>query len=647
MQELEIARAHHLAGRLEEAERQYREIVAAEPGHSGAWHLLGVLAYQTGQAALAADLIGRALLIEPSNPDFLNNLGLVCRALGRPKDAEKQHRAALRIKPDHAAAHGNLGIALADLGRRKEAETSYRRAIALDPSLVDAMNNLGNLLREAGRLQESEKCFRDALKIRPDFAEGHSNLGNVLRLQGRLDEAERCCRQAIVLRPAFVEGMASLGLVLQAARRPAEAEKWLRQALAARPEDLDARIQLGNVLWDQERVEEAAAVYGEALVRDPASALAHNNLGIVLAALGRPEQAEAACRRAIALKPDFSDAHSNLGNALRDQGRLDEAAVSVGIALKLSPANGGAQLNDALLRLLRGDYEGGWRAYEARWKDPVLRPDPRRFPQPCWDGTQDLGGKSILLHAEQGLGDTVQFLRYAPLVAAKGAEVLLEVQGVMASALAGMPGVERIVAASAEVPAADFHCPLMSLPFVFGTRLETIPSSPYLTVDAAAAGAWRRKLSGDAARLVGLCWKGNPRNRLDRMRSASLAAFLPLLDCPGTRFVSLQQDLEAEERALVAGRQNFIHEGMTFEDKAALAGALDLVISVDTVWAHWAGAIGRPLWVLLPQVPPWMWLLERGDSPWYGSARLFRQARRGDWHATIAAVALELERLPG
>jgi Flp pilus assembly protein TadD len=609
MLDLQQARAHHLAGRLAEAEAAYRDAVAADPGHAEAWHLLGVIAYQTGRFAEAEALIGNALKIGPHNPDFLSNLGLVCRALGRPKEAVRHCRAALAARPDHAAAHGNLGVALRELGRRKEAEAEFRRAVALDPAQLDAMNNLGNLLRE----------------------------------EGRLDEAERILREALVRDPTFVEAAVGLGLVMQARRRPELAEDLFRQALALRPEFAAARLQLGNALWAQARVPEAEQACREAIAADPGSAHAYNNLGLALAAQGRLEEAEASLRSALALAPEFADAYSNLGSALRDQGRLEDARAMVEQALALAPGNAGAHLNDAMLRLLQGDYAAGWRALEWRWKDPDLWPDMRRFPGRRWQGKEDLRGKTVLLHAEQGLGDTVQFARFVPLVAARGARVLFEVQPALAAALYGMPGVERLVAASAQPPDADFHCPLMSLPRALGVTLETLPAAvPYVPLDAGAVAAWRGKLSAGGQRLVGLCWKGNPRNRLDRLRSLRLADALPLLEAPGVRFVSLQEDLDEEERALVAGRGNFVHERLPFKDKAELAGALDLVISVDTVWAHWAGAIARPLWVLLPSVPPWTWLLGRDDSPWYPTARLFRQAQRGDWAGVVSRAAREL-----
>ncbi len=606
MADLNAARELHLAGRWEEAEAAYREVLAVEPGRSGAWHLLGVLAHQRGEHAQAEDLITRALKIAPGDPDYLNNLGLVCRALGRPKDALRHHRAALAAKPDLAAAHANLGVVLAELGRRKQAEASLRRAVALDPAQADALNNLGNLLREAGRL----------------------------------DEAEAALRQAMALRPAFAEAMVGLGLVLRAKRQPEMAEGCFRDAIAARSGYLVARVELGNALWEQGRVPQAAEAWREAAAADPSSAVAHNNLGLALAALGRLEEAEATYRRALALQPGFADAHGNLGNALRDLGRLEEAGAAIGRARTLAPGDGGAQVNEAMLCLLRGDYAAGWRAFEARWRDPSLRPDVRRYPQRRWQGREDLRGKTLLVHAEQGLGDTLLFARFVAQVAALGARVLLEVQPPLAPALQGMAGAERVVAADATPPAADFHCPLMSLPHALGITLENLPARvPYVPVDAGAAAAWRARLARTGERLVGLCWKGNPRNRLDRQRSQQLADLGPLLAVPGLRFVSLQEALEPEERELLAARANFIHRDLAFKAKAELAAAMDLVISVDTVWAHWAGAIGKPLWVMLPQVPPWVWMLGRDDSPWYPSARLYRQARRGDWATVVADVA--------
>ena len=521
------------------------------------------------------------------------------------------------------------GISLHEQGRVAEAEASFRSALAADPTLVDVMNNLANLLRESGRLEEAEALLRQALELAPGLAKAHLNLGNVLRMRGRLEEAERSCWRALSLNPRFAEAYVGFALVLQALGRLPNAEQALREALLLRPGHLDTQVRLGNLLWEAGRWPEAEQQFLAAISAHAITAPAHNNVGIAFSALGRIEDAEESYRRALAIEPGFSDAQGNLGNALRDQGRLEEAGACFREALRLAPAEAGAHLNAAIHYLLCGDYAAGWPEYEWRWRDRSLRPDRRAFAQPLWTGKEDLRGKTILLHAEQGLGDTVQFARYAPLVAQKGARVMLEVQPLLAPALAGMEGVEQVIAAGDALPAAEFHCPLMSLPLAMGTdSLTKIPSpGGYLSPASLPAGG---------ERLVGLCWRGNPRNRIDRSRSARLADFLPLLAIPGVKFVSLQQLLDAEEYALVAGHANFVHEDMAFKDKAALVGTLDLVISVDTVWAHWAGAIGKPLWAALSFVPAWCWLLDRADSPWYASARLFRQRSRGDWAGVVA-----------
>jgi tetratricopeptide (TPR) repeat protein len=583
-QALKSAMEHHQAGRLQEAERIYQEVLKVEPDNPDALHLLGILAHQGGRHEIAIQLIGRALASCGS---------------------------ARLVNPIVADALFNLGNALKGLERHEEALANYDKALEIKPGLTEALNNRGIALKELKRFEEAIASYDRAITIRPDFAEAHANRGAALIALRRLEEALGSADEAIRLRPAFAMALIHRADALKGLKRLDEAIASYDRALAINPEAADAWTNRGNALKELRRIEDAIASYDRALAIRPGFALALSNRGIALQELDRFEEALASFGRAIAINAGFPEAH----------------------------------FNEGLCRLRMGDFEGGWAKYEWRWKCNDFTSPRRDFAQPLWLGDADIAGKTILLHAEQGLGDTIQFARYTQAVAQKGAKVILEVQPALKELLSSIPGAHRVMGAGEPLPAFDFHCPLLSLPLAFKTRLATIPAStPYLPTDKGAVSAWRAQLAVTDQPLVGLCWKGSPVHKGDRERSIRLKDLEPLLASRGVRFVSLQKDLSEEERAITAGTKNFIHPGADFKDTAAIVGALDLVISVDTAWAHWAGAIGKKVWVLLSFAPDWRWLAERGDSPWYPSARLFRQVRAGDWHAVIHDVLRDLPR---
>ena len=481
---------------------------------------------------------------------------------------------------------------------------------------------------QAGRLREAEALYRALLEAEPGNSEALHLLGVAAHQLGRHDEAAGLIGRAIAANPARPEFHSNLGEVQRALGRHAEAERCFRAALALDPGLAAAHGNLGHALLAQERFEPAAASYERAAELDPGNAGVLVNLAFALIRLERLQEAERRSRQAIALQPDNPETHQFLAVALAGLERFDEAADSYRRALALKPDYLEAHLNFAQLELMRGEYAQGWRDYAWRWK----RDDMPRAPESAgrlWSGAEDLRGKSILLQSEQGLGDTIHFCRYAPLVAAKGAKVYLRVPEVLA------PFVRHL--GSLEPTRTDYHCPLLSLPAALGTTLQTIPAQiPYLSADP---GDWRARLGGDGRKLVGLCWRGNPAYAGDRHRSTRLRTLEPLLAVPGVRFVSLQKEQREDER-----HPNLVHVGVDFSGTASLVTALDLVISVDTVWAHWAGAIGKPLWLMLSRQSHWCWLWGREDSPWYPSAKLFRQASAGDWSPVVERLARELGR---
>lgn len=471
----------------------------------------------------------------------------------------------------------------------------------------------GYELHVRGEFQAAEAAYREAIRLRPGDAEAWSNLGLALQAQRRLSEAEACQQHALRLAPDYPEAHNNLGLTQYEHGRVAEAENSFRGALRLRPEYPGALMNLGTALQSLNRLPEAEGCYRQALALGAPPAKVLNNVGLLLQELGRSAEAEEACRQALAHAPGQPDARTNL----------------------------------ALILLLRGAFEEGWREYEARWQVASMADAARRFPQPQWTGEQPLAGRTILLHAEQGFGDTLQFCRYAPLVAEKGARVLLESQAALCRIMGSLPGVAAVIPAGEPLPPFDLHCPLMSLPLAFGTMLETIPARvPYLRADPLAAASWRARLAPLPGRRVGLVWGGSSRlgqphaTAIDRRRSIPLEALAPLARVPGISFVSLQLGPPAAQAPPPGVRlHDPTRELADFADTAALIEGLDLVISVDTAVAHLAAALGKPVWMLNRFDTCWRWLLGRDDSPWYPTLRQFRQPAAGDWATPVAALA--------
>lgn len=488
-----------------------------------------------------------------------------------------------------------------------QAEVLYRIAAEHRPDDDAVLHLIGLTAYAAGEHARSLRLIERAIRIR-ESAEYHSNRGLALQSLGRLDEAIEAFRTSIRLDPAIAE----------------------------------SHYNLGTVLDDVGRCDEAAAAYQSALMLRPTYANAHFNLGQTLSRLGRMDEAEAAYRAAVDLMPALADARTNLGNLLMRRGLVAQAAASYQAAVDVAPDDPRAHWNLSLALLMSGDFERGWEEYDWRLRGGDPASARRDFTQPMWAG-EPLQGKTILLHAEQGLGDALHFVRYAPAVAQRGARVVLEVHRPLLRLLDGLPGVARVVARGEPLPAFDVHCPLLSLPRVFGTTLDSVPAAaPYVVPPAEAMQAWKARLGPRKGLSVGVVWAGNPKHTNDVNRSLRLAALLPLLDVPGVQAFSLQKDLRpGDSDALAALGARMVDLGPLlddFVDTAAVLANLDLLVTVDTSVAHLAGALGRPAWVLLPFVPDWRWMLDRPDTPWYPTMRLFRQPGPDDWDGAVGQL---------
>jgi hypothetical protein len=434
------------------------------------------------------------------------------------------------------------------------------------------------------------------------------------------------------------------GVTLHELQRIDEALAAYERAIALKPDFVEALNNRGNILAGLKRHDEALASFDRALVLRPDFAEAHNNRGVTLYELRRFDEALASHDRAIALKPNHPEALNNRANALHELRRHDEALASYERAIALKTGYAEAHWNEGLARLRLGDFRGGWPGYEWGWK-AGHRGTERRLARPRWTGAEPLAGKTVLLYAEQGFGDAIQFVRYAPLVAGAGARVVIEAHSSLAALLSGVQNVSSVVSRGRPLPAFDFHCPLLSLPLAFGTELHTIPARvPYLSAPKARLARWKARLPSTEGLRIGLTWSG--RKLPDPDRSMALAQLAALLDLPGVHFVSLQKDLRDSDEAALRGRPGLLHLGpdlADFADTAAVIAQLDLVISIDTAVAHLAGALGKPVWILLPFSSDWRWLLDRDDSPWYPTARLFRQDKTRTWDAVIARARAALD----
>jgi Flp pilus assembly protein TadD len=486
--------------------------------------------------------------------------------------------------------------------------STLQAEVAAHPQDADAHFALGNALMHAGRYRDAAEAYARSLARAPGNARAHNNLAVAFAEQRLFDRAIAHYREALRLDPGYA----------------------------------DAHYNAGNALRELARYGEAIGCYDRALALRPDWPGAHCNRGLALAAQGRQALAEAAYRAALAFDPDHAEAHNNLGLALQIQGRLDEAMAHFDRALALAPEFASAHANRAQLRLLQGDFRGGWPEYEWRWRLPgMFLP---RVEAPAWDGSA-LAGRTILLRAEQGFGDTIQFVRFAAVLQRAGATTLLECQPALAPLLAKARGVHAVVPRGSAPPRCDVQIPLASLPGALGVfDLAAIPAEvPYLVPDQVRRDRWREVLARHEGGKVGVAWRGNPRHPQDCHRSIPPERFAALAVVPGVTLVSLQ----AGERArgipgVVEPAPDPEREPLPFEDWAALVASLDLVVTCDTVMAHLAGALGVPVWIALPLVPDWRWLLGRDDSPWYPTARLFRQARLDDWDEVFGRMAAAL-----
>ncbi|PZV18107.1 MAG: hypothetical protein DCF22_02360 [Leptolyngbya sp.] len=597
------AQQHYQAGTLTEAEAVYRQIVQHDPHQVEALFWLALLADQAGRNQDSIDYYEQVLALQPNSAEAHGNLGSVLLKLGKVEEAIAHHRQALALMPDNAKAHYNLAIALYEQKQDQEAIALYQQAIAVQPDYANAHHNLGMAFYRQGKPEAAIDCYRQAVQLEPNHASAHNSLAVALYQQNKLDEAIEHYQQAIAIYPGYVNAHDNLGIALKQQGKLEDAATHFQQAIAFNPSYANAYINLGNTMRELGRFNEAIAYCQESIRLQPSNADAHNTYGCVLVDLARFKDAIACFEDAVRLRPDFADAHLNMG----------------------------------IILLQIGEFRRGFEEYHWRWKTKQC-PD-LRYTQALWTG-ESLNGKVILLTAEQGFGDTIQFARYAPMVAARGGEVIIACQKPLLRLLSTVPGVSRCVDRDKDNIDIHTHAPLLELPYILGTTTDTIPANvPYLS--PLSQSTIRLDVPPDTRLKIGIVWATNPSNSTSGKRSCSLSHFLSLLEVPGIALYSLQKEQPATDLALLHNtpRLQDLQDQLTdFADTACAIAQLDLIITVDTAVAHLAGALGKPTWTLLPHIADWRWLTDRDDNPWYPTMRLFRQNQPADWDGVMQQV---------
>ena len=651
---------HFQRGDYAEAGQAFRGATERDAACADAWHLWGVCEFHLGDAARGCELLAGAINLDPAQAAWHANLGLMQRAAGRVAAALASYDRSLALDAAAADAHCGRADMLRELSRQEEALCSYEQALLLDPACEAAHINRGILLDSLRRHEEALQSFDRALALEGTRADTHFNRGNALQALARHEDAASAFGRAIELEPCHAGAHHNRGLSLEQLQRPAQALHSYDAALALRPLHAECLRGRAHALRQLGRIPEAVESLQQAVEIDPLNAQSHLDLGACWVDLGDPQTALSWLNEAIALNPDLAQAHYNRGVALHHSHRLSEAVHSYELGIARTTDTAEMQWNKAVALLASGDWARGWAQYEWRWQQPGYAPQAGRYPQPLWAGEADPRGMTILLHAEQGLGDTLQFCRYARQVAALGAQVILRVQPPLVDLLSGLaPGRIQVVSLTDALPPFDAHCPLLSLPLALrrwhpqlplGLATETayLDGTPWASQDITdTLDTTRTPNDRPPARRpqIGLCWSGNPDNPLDGRRSLPLARLLKALPLEQAEWHLLQPALNEVEAQVIAQQPTVHHAPERLAGFAATAGlcaGLDQVITVDTSLAHLTGALGLPTWLLLPHTPDWRWGLMSESTVWYPSMRLWRQSRPGDWDGVLARVGSAL-----
>jgi len=652
-QAIQLDLDHHRAGRLQDAESIYRQILQHDPNNVDAIHLLGLLAHQTGHQDAAEQMLNRAIALG-AGAEAYNNLGSVWRARGDMDRAFAAYNKASELRPNLPEPQTNLGLLLHNAGRFDEALVHHRRALELNPNLVDAQHNLAMTLDRMGKADEATNAWEKALDLNPDHAGALLKFGAALARAGgtSADRAVTLLRRYTQLVSRDAEGFTNLSTALRAASRMDEALVAANKAIELAPERAEVYSNLGILLQKMDRYAEAVEALDRALQINPESGFDHGNLASVYEQMDRHDDSAREFETAAKLLPGFAHVHNTLSSLYRNMNRDAEALAAADRAMTIDPDHPDAHGNRAFALLSLGNLQDGFYEYEWRWRCKHFTTPMREFDRPMWDGS-DPRGRTILVHTEQGFGDVIQMARYLPMVADLGARIYIECFAPLKPLMENVRGVTRVMVAGIKLPDFDLHCPVMSLPRAFRTTLETIPNQvPYLTAPQRKREIWKPRIE-QAARgrrwRVGLMWGGN--KKPDPKRSCDLKLLAPLAVAGNdVSFISFQTGEHADQLREAPPELDIVHIGNELKDFADTAAALeniDLLITIDTAIAHLGGAVGVKTWTMVPHSPDWRWLRDREDSPWYPTMRLFRQPRRNAWPDVIDRVAAALKAFVG
>jgi tetratricopeptide (TPR) repeat protein/GT2 family glycosyltransferase len=618
---IEHIEQHQKDGNFRHSEQLFRSILQRNPNNPDALHSLGIIALKKGNHSAAIELIRKAIANNPRVPQYYNTLGLVFETLEKYEEAIAAYQQAISAKPDYAEAYHNMAVALQTQKQYAAAVEKCKQAVTIRPDYAEAYNTMAFSLEKQQKFTDAITNYKQAVGLKPDFAEAYNHLGVILNAQKRTSEAIEYFTKALRIDPNYAEIYNNMGIALKEKKHFTEAISYFEKAIQLEPDFAEAYYNLANSLRDETRCTEAIEYYRNAVRLKPDFAEAYNHLGVVLNAQGgyveKIENDEAIKNyiRALQINPDFAEAHWNLSLVLLRTGKLIE----------------------------------GWKEYQWR-RNPKLNITtyPHSFDKPRWDGSS-FRDKRLLVHYEQGLGDTIHFVRYLPMVKALGGTVILEVRKPLYKLLQHFPGVDELIEASFDKKPDvkfDYHTSLMDLPYIFATNLETIPAEvPYINCCPLKAKHWKKKLTGPDFK-IGIVWAGSPSHGNDHNRSCKIKYFASLSKIDGVRLYRLQKNETAEQVAVLADETMITNLGAEFKDFTDTAGVienLDLIISVDTSVLHLAGAMGKPVWALLPFAPEWRWMLNRQDNPWYPTMKLFRQKKWGQWESVFQEVAEELK----
>jgi tetratricopeptide (TPR) repeat protein len=607
--------------------------------------------YQAGNLQKTVNICKKIVKIQPNNINALNLLGIICYQIKDYDSAIKYSKKLINLNPGNARTYYILGHSMQEKGETDEAITHYQRSLQLDPNFADAYYNLGTILQDNKRYDEAISCYKKSLQLNPNDVDAYYNLARVLQEKEQFDEAITCYKKALQINPNLADAYNNIGTILIENEQFDEALTNCQKAFYLNPNLPDVHNNLGIINKEKGKLDEAIFYCQKALQLDSRFYKAYHNLANIQCKKQQFDKAVTYSQQALEINPNDDEVHVGLGAAFCGKGQLNTGINCYKKAIQINSNNANTHFSMSCAFLLSGDFKQGWQEYEWRWKSKDYlkyncfhKPDD--FSQPILKGL-DIAGQTVFIYAEQGLGDEIQFIRYVPLVVQLGANVVIECHKELYGLLQSIEGIKHLIVQGEQLPEFDIQCPLLTLPLVFNTTLENIPTKvPYLSVNPILTQKWKDKIQQDNSKLkVGLVWQGNPKHKNDMNRSIPFNYFSPFSKFTDITFYSLQKGKGSEQSKNLPVGIKFIdltEEINDFSDTAALIENLDLTISVDTSVVHLAGALGKPIWTLLPFSPDWRWMLTRKDSPWYPTMRLFRQPSPGDWNSVIKKVAEEL-----